>query len=124
MWNAGHRKVGETETKIGRMEDNRLVKNAKMNNPVGKRVQGRPPKRWRECWTSYFGEDMLAIKRQQHTDMVIHVRDKTKKKKNVFPSIKLMGSRVNKKRNKWHLLRLKDHSDSDTKLNFEQGQVK
>lgn len=49
---------------IKRMEDNRLVKNAKTNNPVGKRPQGRPPKRWRECWTSSSGEDVLAINRQ------------------------------------------------------------
>jgi len=34
------------------MEDNRLVKIAKTNNPVGKRTQGRPPKRWKKCWTS------------------------------------------------------------------------
>lgn len=49
---------------IKRMEDSRLVKAAKMNNPVGKRSQGRPPKRWRECWTSSSGEDMLAMNRQ------------------------------------------------------------
>jgi len=31
---------------VNRMEDNRLVKIAKTNNPVGKRTQGKPPKRW------------------------------------------------------------------------------
>jgi len=33
---------------VNRMEDNRLVKIAKTNHPVGKRTQGRPPKRWKE----------------------------------------------------------------------------
>jgi len=37
---------------VNRMEVNRLVKISKTNNPVGKRTQGRPPKRWKECWTS------------------------------------------------------------------------
>jgi len=32
---------------VNRMEDNRLVKVAKTKNPVGKRTQGRPPKRWK-----------------------------------------------------------------------------
>jgi len=35
-----------------RMEDNIPVKIAKTSNPVGKRTQGRHPKRWKECWTS------------------------------------------------------------------------
>ncbi|XP_048524753.1 uncharacterized protein LOC125505293 [Dendroctonus ponderosae] len=48
---------------VERMEDNRLAKNAKMNNPVGRRPQGRPPKRWRECWTSSSGEDVLTMSR-------------------------------------------------------------
>jgi len=33
------------------MEDTRLVKMAKTNNPVGKRTQGKLPKRWKDCWT-------------------------------------------------------------------------
>ncbi|XP_045477884.1 uncharacterized protein LOC123683031 [Harmonia axyridis] len=37
---------------IERMSDNRLVKGARQNKPTGKRTQGRPPKRWKECWTS------------------------------------------------------------------------
>ncbi|XP_050516829.1 uncharacterized protein LOC126891647 [Diabrotica virgifera virgifera] len=50
--------------RIKRMEDNRLVKSAKTNNPLGKRPQARPSKRWRECWTSSSKEDLMAMKRQ------------------------------------------------------------
>lgn len=49
---------------VRRMDDNRLAKKAQQNNPIGKRSQGRPPKRWRECWTSSSGEDLLGLNRR------------------------------------------------------------
>ncbi|XP_055372045.1 uncharacterized protein LOC129606020 [Condylostylus longicornis] len=37
---------------VNRMGDNRLAKITMTSKPSGKRPVGRPPKRWRECWTS------------------------------------------------------------------------
>ncbi|XP_050519023.1 uncharacterized protein LOC126893120 [Diabrotica virgifera virgifera] len=49
---------------IKRMEDSRLVKRIKTNDPESKRPHGKPPKRWRKCWTSSSGEDLMAMNRQ------------------------------------------------------------
>ncbi|XP_055389934.1 uncharacterized protein LOC129618927 [Condylostylus longicornis] len=41
---------------VERMDENRLAKIAYNNIPQGRRLPGRPPKRWRECWTSQSQE--------------------------------------------------------------------
>jgi len=42
---------------VSRMSDDRLAKRARDGRPFTRRPPGRPPKRWRECWTSTSQED-------------------------------------------------------------------
>lgn len=49
-WSRKRRK--EWHQHVQRMEQNRLAKVTMDETPGGRRLRGRPPKRWRECWTS------------------------------------------------------------------------
>ncbi|XP_045478132.1 uncharacterized protein LOC123683230 [Harmonia axyridis] len=42
----------ELREQSGIQDVGKLVKEARHNKPTGKRTQGRPPKRWKECCTS------------------------------------------------------------------------